>query len=847
MKVSLNQLRYYNQKYSLAKDLLPANIDDLVAIIGAQLGAVEEVIDLGTRYKGIVIARIASCEALENSDHLKRCLIDDGKVVKDVERSSDGYVQVITGAPNVHADMQVAWLPPGTVVPSSFGKEPFTLEARPLRGALSNGMLASAKELAIGDSHEGILELDPADAEPGADFAEIYGLNDHVIEIENKMFTHRPDCFGMLGVAREIAGIQHKPFSSPEWYRPDVSVAQPATDSLKLELVNELPTLVPRFMAVPLGGIKVAPSPLWLQVALARLGIRPINNVVDLTNYHMLLTGQPTHAYDYDKLKAQDAGAEHATITVRFPRPDETLTLLNGKTIQPRPEAIMIASRDKLIGIGGVMGGADTEVDEHTTNIVLEVATFDMYSIRRTSMEHGLFTDAVSRFNKGQSPLQNPAVLSRLVHDLEELAGANVAGAVVDNVHLAPEVLSRQSLCPPISLDAAFINSRLGLSLPAAEMAELLKNVECAVEVAGDKLTVTAPFWRTDIELREDVVEEVGRLYGFDKLPMILPKRDLAPASRDPLLELKGRIRSSLARAGANEVLTYSFVHGKLFDAVTQNRELAFKLSNALSPDLQFFRLHALPSLLDKVHANIKAGYDEFALFELNKGHNLWHKDDDDGVPTEIEFLDFVYASNKRQPGAPFYQARRYLDALARDLGLELEYKPITEDPQVPVADPYDYSRSAFVSVRGGEFLGMVGELKAGILQALKLPPQTAAFTVGPQQLLASLGRAQVSYQPLSKFPKLQQDISLKVNAGLHYQELYDFIWQQLQGAKPADTAVTLEPIDIYQRPDDQAHKQITLRLTIASYKKTLTDSEVNQLLEQVAVIAHKELGAERI
>ena len=376
-----------------------------------------------------MVAKVMSCVDHPDSDHLHVCKIDDGGKAQDVERDENGYVQVVCGAPNVREGLLVAWLPPGSTVPESAGSDPFVLGKRELRGVMSNGMLASPRELALGDSHEGILEIDK-DVLPGSNFAEVYKLDDYIVDIENKMFTHRPDCFGALGVAREIAGILHHQFKSPQWYRMNPEFPSKTAD-LPLQVTNEIPELVPRFSAVTLSDVKLGPSPVWLQVALAKVGQKAISNVVDLTNFYMLLTGQPLHAYDYDKVKSL-TGGEAAEITIRHPRPGEKIKLINGKEIEPRAEAMMIASGDHLIGIGGVMGGFDTEVDENTRNIILEAASFDMYNIRRTSMAHGLFTDAVTRFNKGQSPLQTVAVLAKIASDIEQMAGGKVASELID-------------------------------------------------------------------------------------------------------------------------------------------------------------------------------------------------------------------------------------------------------------------------------------------------------------------------------------------------------------------------------------------------------------------------------
>lgn len=841
MKVSLNKIRYAGEHYK-TPDLVPDGLDALVEKIGAQLGAVEEVVDYGPKFDGVIIVKVVSCEKHPNADKLNVCRIDDDKVIKDVERGDDGLVQVVCGAPNVKAGMLAAWLPPGATVPSTVGKDPFVLEAREIRGEKSNGMLASPKELGIGDSHEGLLVVDK-DASPGTSFAKAYRAEgEAIIDIENKMFTHRPDCFGIMGVTREVAGIQQKPFQSPDWYTPNPELPKSAIEQLPLTVTNELPELVPRFAAVVMSGVEIKPSPIWLQIVLSEVGIRPINNIVDYTNFWMLETGQPLHAYDYDKVKALSDG--DATLVVRNPKPGEKIKLLNGKEIEPRPEAVMIATDKQLIGVGGVMGGSETEVDAQTKNIILECANFDMYSIRRTSMTHGLFTDAVTRFTKGQSPLQNLAVLLKTAESIQQDAGGTIASQVIDDNHIDPTVLKRGTLFEPVKLTTDFVNTRLGSQFSATEMKQLLENVEFKVAVNGDELTVTAPFWRTDIELREDVVEEIGRLYGYDHLPFALPKRDLTPASKDSLLELKAKIRERLSRAGANEVLTYSFVHGDLLDKVGQDKSQAFQISNALSPDLQYYRLSLMSSLLEKVHPNIKAGYDQLALFEIGKVHVIGKEED--GLPTEFERLALVFAGKKKAGGAAYYQALEYLMNLLAAFGVagEVSAEPIAANESDSSAAYYVAGRSATLKVNG-QMLGRIGEFKSGVQRALKLPARTAGFEIGLKPLLENQRRT--NYQPLSRFPKVAQDMTLRVSADLPYQELDGLVAEQIAALKPERSYTKLLPIDIFQREDDKAHKQITFRLEIASYDRTLTDPEVNKLLDEVAKAAKAKFGAERV
>lgn len=828
MKVSLNWVKQFTD--------IDVSVDELVEKIGTQLGAVEEVIDLGKKYQGILVAKVVSCEKHPNADKLNICLVDDGGVAEGVDRNDQGLVQVVCGAPNVREGLTVAWLPPGTTVPSSFDKDPFVLGARELRGVVSNGMLASASELSIGDDHSGIVELE-LDIPAGNSFAEAYQLNDYIIDIENKMFTHRPDCFGILGVAREIAGIQHKPFKSPDWYLHALDRIKPGHTKLDLKVENKAPEFVPRFMAVTMSDVTVKPSPFMLQTYLSRVGLRPINNVVDITNYIMYLTGQPTHAYDADKLQKYG----DLSLEVRMSRPGETLDMLNGKTLEFQDEsAIVITSNDVPVGLGGIMGGADSETDENTKNLVIECANFDMYSVRRSSMKYGLFTDALTRFNKGQSKFQNDRVIEEAIVMTLSLAGAHVASDVID-IH--------EDFTDPLSvrLSGKFINDRLGIQLSIEEQADLLKNVEFNVVVSHDELTITPPFWRTDIEISEDIVEEIGRLYGLDRLPLTLPERDLTPAERNQQLSVKQSLRDVLSRAGANEVLTYGFVHGDLLSKTGQDSELAFRISNALSPDLQYYRLSMTPSLLEKVHPNIKAGFGEFALFELGKTHAK-PEVDEDGLPKEFDRLSLVVAmdpkSAKNVEGAPYYAAKQYLETA---YGQDLRYIPAANNPFADhqmfaqLLAPFEPARSAVVFRGEKQLIGVVGEYKQSVRKALKLP----AFCAGFEAFLSGATEQVSDYIAVSRFPKVEQDITLKVPVNVSYGDIEKSLQDSLFAT--GNSTVSIIPLSIFQKDDDKEYKQVSFRVVISSYDRTLKAEEVNRLLDEAAQKTNEQHQAERI
>ncbi|MFO0971456.1 MAG: phenylalanine--tRNA ligase subunit beta [Candidatus Saccharimonadales bacterium] len=874
MKISLNWVKQYTD--------VDLSTDELVKLATERLGGVEGVIDLSKQYEGIIVAKVVSCVKHPNADKLSLCKVDDGRVVGDVARDENGYVQVVCGAPNVREGLLVAWIPPGATVPASYGeKELFVLEARDLRGETSNGMLASLAELGLGDDHSGILEIDPEEktagmphpepvegssggssgeqisrqtrddntVKPGTPFKNLYDLDDTILEIENKMFTHRPDGFGHLGVAREIAGIQHKAFKSPEWYSQRVisteveksdQGSRKAQDGLASGLSVSIQDgdLCPRYMAVVLEDVKIAPSPLWLQSYLKRVGVRPINNVVDVTNYMMLLTAQPLHAFDFDKI-ARDGKAE---ITVRRPKDGEKMTLLDGKTLEPHKDAVLICSEAGPIALGGIMGGGNSEVDENTRRIVLECATFDMYNIRKTSMVHGIFTDAVTRFTKGQPAAQLPPVIVKAISMFEELARAKQTGEIVDTA--VANYDQRSTNHDYIEIDAKFINDRLGSKFSNEQIIQLLTNVEIEAHEASGPIEVRPPFWRTDLEIKEDIVEEIGRLYGFNQLPIALPERSIAPITPDSTRTLKAKIRGGFARAGANEVLGYSFVHGNLLAKAGQDSTRAYAIRNALSPDLQYYRLSLLPSLLEKVHPNIKAGYGQFSLFEIGKVHYKGEMDERElNVPNEDDHVACVIAYDTKvaPKGSPYYAARRYLAEIDSDLVESLvpmkDFNLAADEWGQQLAAPYEPDRSALVVV-DNQIWGVVGEFKTTIQKAFKLPDYAAGFEVH----LGVLQSKEVGYKPLSRFPSSEQDITLKVASSVNYAELASSLAQIMEDS---EYQYTLEPRGIYQK--EPKTKNITFHLTLSHRERTLTTIEVNKLVENLTWQAHERFAAEQV
>ena len=462
-------------------------------------------------------------------------------------------------------------------------------------------------------------------------------------------------------------------------------------------------------------------------------------------------------------------------------------------------------------------------------------------------MRHGIFTDALTRFNKGQSPLQNAAVLKQLMG----MVGGVQASQVFDLKQFddwLDDYFNGKYTPANIDINSKFINERLGLDLSGDDICDLLNNVEIQSHGPEEELgyiCIQSPFWRTDLELPEDIVEEVGRLYGFDKLPRQLPMRSIKPAPRNPRRQLKQAIRQSLSRAGTNEVLTYSFVHERVLKNAEQDPSRAYRLSNALSPDLQYYRTSVLPSLLDKVHANIKAGHDEFMLFEIGKIHDKELPLSDEGLPSEQTFVDGVYASKKPRSGAPFYKARKLVDRLLADINVEADFVKIVEsDADIPA--PFDGQRSAWIVAKNDDKLGIVGELSQTARRNFKLPDYTAAFSLDVEKLQACLASSrEYNYRPLSRFPSISQDISLRSSVEISHDELLRAVRQCLDGSE--NLHCQIQTLGVYQPKDDATIKTATFRLTFTSYQQTLTDAEVKPIMDNIATAALTKLDAERV
>jgi len=807
-------------------------VGQLIELIGSRLVEVESVVNLSEKYKDILVTRVVEASNIEGSDHLSLTKIDDGGVCGEVERDAKGLIQVVCGASNVEAGRLVAWLPPKSIVPETHGQtKPFILESRNIYGFLSNGMIASAKELDLFDEHDGILVLDE-NLTPGTSFAEAYELDDYLLDIENKSLTHRPDCFGVIGFAREVSAILGQEFKTPDWFlnlKP--SVASDNQFEINVAILDY--ELSDRYQAVVMSNVDGnKKSPLLIQTYLSRVGVRPINVIVDATNYLMILSGQPLHAFDYDKFI--NIAGKKAEILVRAGKENEKLDLLDGKTIELTPEDIVISAGETAVALAGAMGGASTSVDENTRNIIIESATFNLYKLRATQMRHGIFSEAITRFTKGQPADLTAPVLAKATELLGEWAGASVASEVAD-------YYANKKNQQHIKVPLAMANSVLGVDFSIKQLIDPLCQAGFQVDVVAPyTIDIISPWWRSDINIQEDVIEEIGRLSGFDNIKPTLPVRDFKAVMPHSFDIFRDKIRDILARSGANEILSYSFVHGDNLRRAFQDESNSYKIINSISPNLQYYRQSLTPSLLDLIHPNIKQGYDEFAIFELNKTHSKKDGLNEESVPVERDSLALVYASKNDKPGSPYYQARHLLQYLLSQLNVALSFEKVESNCDATELSPFEPLRTVKLVNESGQAVGYLGEYKKAVVKNFKLPSQVAGFEINISLLFDEFNKTDFDYQPVSKYPSTERDLCFKVENDINYEKIINSIRKTLD---ESGLNYEISPIDIYQA-ESSSTKNITVRIKLNSYNQTLTNSDIRLVIDKVVGSVHASTGA---
>ncbi len=827
MKITTNLLKQFGD--------INVSDEEIIRLTKEHIAEVEEQHNLKADYENIIIAEITSKEIHPDSDKLG---------IYKLTTDGSNQIQVVAGDRNLQIGDKVAYIQPGAIVPYSIytEEEPITIKSVKLRGVDSNGMMGSERELNIGSNHIEVYKL-PKDAPVGESFSKYFNLEDTAFSIENKGLTNRGDLFGVIGLARELTAITGNKFTSPESYVDHDSNLKPETSCLNLQITNNAEVLCPRYTAIAIDNVNIQESPVEFKSTLIKCGIKPTNNIVDITNYVSLIFGQPMHAFDYDKVISNDRSTTNtANIEIRLAREGENMLGLDNKVHELNSRTVVIADSTHPIAIAGVIGGKDTEVDFNTRRIIFESANFDKNSIRKTSMELGVFTDACTKYKHSLDTEVTLPALKKAVSLAKELAGAKVASSIVDLYEIPFD--TNQT----IKFDIDNFNTIAGIEISPEEIKKILENLEYKVTENDDNsLIVFIPSWRRDISIKEDLYEDIIRVYGYNNIVPILPKKQIKPPVKNEIFELKKEVRNILSNRGANEIVSYSFTGLKNFQECNLNPDEAFRIANPLSPELFLMRTSILQSVLQKAKENILRCFDKFVLYEQGISH-LRSRIDEGNVPEEEWMLSTVVTDMRKDDyeGSPYYESKKYLDDLLESLNyhnvkytlvadMEEEKLPARIKNLLPIFDP---NVSAIVSM-GMDYFGIVGEVKESIKDTFKLPKNTSAFEISLSHLI-TLDRSMKSYRDIPVYPPFSIDMCFKVDTAILYSDLYNEINFVVN---KENYYGKVECLDIYQDNDEK--KKITFRISVSNYNSTFTEKQINEIKEQIIKKLSKKFLAE--
>ena len=785
-----------------------------------------------------VVGKVLSAERHPDADRLTVCSVDTG---------AGAPSQIVCGAPNVAAGQTVAVARPGAVLPGGT-----RLKRAKLRGQESAGMILAEDELAIGVEHDGIMVLDDA-LGAGTPLAEVLPIATEVLELE--ITPNRPDCLGVYGIAREVHAATGAPLAPAPW----AGDAYPEGDTIPgFAVAVRAPELCPRFTARLFEDVRLGPSPPWLKARLMAAGQRPINNVVDITNYVTLLTGQPLHAFDADLVTG-------GALVVRRAVQGETMTTLDGVERTLDPEVCVIDDAEGPTSIAGVMGGARSEVHTGTTRVLMEAATWNGPNIQRTSTRLALRTEASGRFEKGLQPeqaLEGQAVATKLMLDL---CGARAVGATIDVggpgpaaavLRLRDARVERLLGAPVPRADAARILRSLGFGVAEAERSGEASPGEATADGAAfgrgmNGLDVTVPPWRrADVEREADLIEEVARVWGLDRFPATLPSRRGAVGRLAPAQRARRRAEDALVGAGLSEAVGWSFTSPAVARRLGPDDE-AVVLENPMSEDQSVMRTTLLGSLLDSLRRNHSRGIEDVRLFEVGAVYllgpagseptgNPWYPVPDPMLPTERTHLGALLTgrvrpagwSDPEPPRADLFAAKGVLEALMRALRV-----PWRVD--AAGAEPFLHPRRAATVMVGETPAGWLGELHPSVAAAWDLEG-VAGFELD-FSVLASAATGVPRYEDLTSFPAIRQDLAVVVADDVPAARVLEAI-RSAGGA----LLVGAEVFDVYRGAQvGEGYASLALRLEFRAPDRTLTDDEVAQRRDKIVAALREQVGGE--
>ncbi len=784
-------------------DIDSTQLSDKLTMLGLEVDGVEETF---TELESFVTCRLLKVSKHPDADKLTIC---------EVEADNGENFEVVCGAPNVREGMITALAKPGTKLPNGT-----KIKKSKVRGVVSLGMLCSASELNLSEDHTGIMDLDESIA-PGIPLATALGLRDTVIEVD--LTPNRPDCASVYGIAREVAGFTGRKLNAP------IDTPTELTgEGIDYKVIVEDSSLCPRYTARKLNNVTIGASPEWMQHQLLAVGMRPINNIVDITNYVMLEMGQPLHAFDFDKLRGQ-------TVVVRPPKNNEKhlITLDNIKRDLDE-DMLMICDAEGPVAVAGVMGGLNSEVTQTTTTILIESACFNPVSVRKTARKLNIPSEASYRFERGVDPNLAHQAMERAVQLIVKYGNATADATGID-VYPGEKVLLE------LPLRTKKVNSLLGINLKQEQIAQYLKDIEFTVAADGDDSLVTVPSFRIDIEREIDLVEEIARLVGYNEIPTTQPTIAMHYPKRDALRELRNNLCSILTSHGYYEAINYSFVTDKHFDAFALEdndfRRNATHLLNPLSEEQNIMRTMLLPGLLENVRRNINFQQPDIKLFEIGKTFFAREKGE---LPTEKQQLCAVITGNRFPDSeslyfsdftSDFFDIKGVTESIIRTTRIAGKSKNLTfhipEDLKTiePYCDP-----SCILEIKDGKsLLGIIGRVNQKVVASFNIK-QPVFFLEFDLDQITLLPKKDKQFIPLPKFPSVKRDIALLIPDNVAGGQLVDSIYGQKQ-----KLVESVQLFDVYRgKSIEEGYKSVALSVTYRSATKTLQDKAVEKVHKNI-------------
>jgi len=801
MKVSLSWLKEY-----VDVDMPPGDLADALTMVGLEVDAVS---DRYAYLDNIVVGRIVEIESHPNDDSLNICQVNVGSQT----------IQVVCGAPNAQKGMLAACALPGTFLPD--GK---ILKKDLIRGEASEGMLCSEVELSLGPGSGGILVLNQQ-LTVGESLSTALGLTDPVLEID--LTPNRADCLSIIGVAREVAAFRKTKLNYPLINLPESF--DNISDHTSIKILD--PDLCPRYAAMLVFDVIVGPSPFWLRDRLVSVGLKPINNIVDATNFVMMETGQPLHAFDFDLL------AENR-IVVRTAQDGEMFTTLDQKERRLDSEMLMICDGEQPVAIGGVMGGLNSEIEATTTKVLLESAYFDPVSIRKTSKKLGLNTDASHRFERGVDPRGTVAALHRVAQIIVEISdGRLIRGTIDEHPKPAPDKV--------IDLSIEALNRHLGTRLDQNEIESYLKSIEFDTErIDNDNLRVFPPSCRVDISRFEDLTEEVARLRGYDSIKTTFPLIPADTRKTSKLIDSRNRIKYLMTGLGFTEAINYSFINNLFCDHLDikadDPKRKVVKILNPLTEDQSVLRTSLIPGLLETMHFNLAMQNKNLKLFEV--GNVFFSTGKEDSQPVEVEMLAGLWTGNRndalwlsRDINCDFYDLKGTVEELLRGVGVN----NTTFTGISPELCPYTKAGYAAEVLIKNKSIGLLGELHPNVLQNYDLKQAAYIFEINVNRLIEYLPDIKTA-QSIPKFPATSRDVTFILDRNIEAIKILKCV-----ESLDEDLVEHLHLFDVFEGdPIPLGKKSVSFRITYRSLSETLDDDKVNRIHKNIAAGLIKEFDA---